>query len=307
MLNKTSKFWALVQPVKTASWRLVAFASGLLIVGAVFHSTLALWLRFSWTYEHYSHLVLIPFISAYLVYTERRTVFREVATAPASAAVVGLAALVLIAAAHFRRPVLNENDFLTITMTGLVTLIVAAFIGLWGRKSARAAAFSLGFLFLSVPLPLFVIDGFIEALRHGSAALVYFLFRLVEIPVLRHGYVFVLPHQSIEVARECSGIRSSMAMLVLVLLCGHWGLRSNMRRIILLLLTIPLLIFKNAVRIVTLTLLAEYVDPSFLSGSLHRDGGILFFAMTFCIVGLILHVLRRSESLSEPVVAASPL
>jgi exosortase len=276
-------------------WRTAVFFSGLLAVAAAFHSVIATWLRFSWTYEHYSHLVLIPCISLYLVYTERGRVFRQIGSAPGTASAIGLLALACVLAAYVYRPVLNENDFLTIAMAGLVTLVIAGYVGLWGWNSARAAAFPLGFFYLSVPLPFFLIDHFIEGLRQGSAAVTYVLFRLVGTPVLRHGYMFVLPHQSIEVARECSGIRSSMALLVLVLLCGHWFLRSNVHRVVLLLMSIPLLIFKNAVRIVTLTLLAEYVDPSFLSGNLHRDGGVIFFAMTFAIVILILQMLRRSE------------
>ncbi len=279
-------------------WRIAAFLSGLVVLAVVFHSTFSTWLHFSWTYEHYSHLALVPCICVYLLYVERRRLFAEIGVAPGTAAIGGFAGLLFIGAAHVYRPVLNENDFLMITMAGLVTLVIAAYVGLWGTRCARAAAFPLGFLYLAVPLPFFLLDHFIEGLRHGSAAVTYILFQIIGVPVLRHGYVFVLPHQSIEVARECSGIRSSMALLVLVLLCGHWFLRSNIRRVILLVVSIPLLIFKNAVRIVVLTLLAEYVDPSFLAGNLHRDGGVLFFAMTFAIVGLILHLLRRSESAS---------
>ena len=44
-----------------------------------------------------------------------------------------------------------------------------------------------------------------------------------------------------------------------------------------------MMIVKNGIRIVTLTLLAIYVDPSFLYGRLHREGGIVFF-----LIGLLL-------------------
>jgi exosortase len=211
----------------------------------------------------------------------------------------------LALAARSYRGTLNENDSLAITIAGLITLIVAGFLAFWGRACARAAAFPLGFLFLAVPLPLFVLDRIIEGLRNGSAEVSYALFQVVGTPVLRQGYLFRLAHQSIEIAKECSGIRSSMALFLLVLLCGHWFLRTNIRRLILLALTVPLLIFKNAVRIVSLTLLAEYVDPSFLHGSLHRDGGVVFFAMACAIVGLMLNLLRRSEEVTASCAMAS--
>ena len=46
---------------------------------------------------------------------------------------------------------------------------------------------------------------------------------------------------------------------------------------------IVVMIIKNGIRIVTLTLLANYVDPGFLHGNLHREGGVVFF-----VIGLLL-------------------
>ncbi len=280
-------------------WRTAASLAGLCVVAALFHSTLATWIHFARTYDHYSHLVLIPLISAYVIYLERKEIFREVKTDLVPAAMTACAGLVPIVIAHLYRQSLNENDWLMFQMLGLVILVLALFVGLWGRHSARAARFSLAFLLLSVPLPYWFLDRFIETLRSGSAELTHLMFRLTGVPVLREGYVFILPHRSIAVAKECSGIRSGMAMLVLVILCGHLFLRSPARRVILFAVTLPLLIFKNALRIVVLTLLAEYVDPSFLTGHLHRDGGVVFFATTFAIVAIILHFLRRSEKVLD--------
>jgi hypothetical protein len=35
-----------------------------------------------------------------------------------------------------------------------------------------------------------------------------------------------------------------------------------------------MMVLKNGIRIATLTLLAMYVDPSFLAGRLHHEGGL---------------------------------
>ena len=86
-----------------------------------------------------------------------------------------------------------------------------------------------------------------------------------------------LPGLTIEVAKECSGINSSVALLITMLLVACETLRTTSRRVILVLFAIPLSLVKNAVRIVTLTLLALYVDPSFLTGRLHHQGGFLFY------------------------------
>jgi len=55
------------------------------------------------------------------------------------------------------------------------------------------------------------------------------------------------------------------------------------------------MILKNAIRIVTLTLLASYVDPGFLYGNLHREGGVVFFLLGLALMAPVLWWLERGE------------
>jgi exosortase len=113
--------------------------------------------------------------------------------------------------------------------------------------------------------------------------------------VLRDGVVFHMPGLSIEVAPQCSGIRSSLALAITCVLAGHMFLKRGWNKALLVLAVIPITMLKNGIRIVTLTLLALYVDRGFLESSLHRDGGILFFVLALCLMAPILFLLRRSE------------
>jgi exosortase/archaeosortase family protein len=97
------------------------------------------------------------------------------------------------------------------------------------------------------------------------------------------------------VAKECSGIRSTQALLITCLLAGHLFLRANWRRAALLVAAVPVLIIKNGVRIATLTLLAVRVDPSFLTGRLHHQGGFVFFALAMLILLPLLWLLQKTE------------
>ena len=60
----------------------------------------------------------------------------------------------------------------------------------------------------------------------------------------------------------------------------------------------------NGVRIAGLTLLAEYVDRSFLYGNLHHEGGMGFFLMALLFLALVLGVLRRGRV--SPTSMATP-
>ena len=62
---------------------------------------------------------------------------------------------------------------------------------------------------------------------------------------------------------------------------------------------IPIAIFKNAVRIVTLSSLGVYVDRGFLFGKLHHQGGLLFALIALAIFVPLLLLLQRSEIRSQ--------
>ncbi|MGA9484184.1 MAG: archaeosortase/exosortase family protein, partial [Candidatus Acidiferrales bacterium] len=57
----------------------------------------------------------------------------------------------------------------------------------------------------------------------------------------------------------------------------------------------PVAILKNGIRITTLTLLSIYVDPGFLTGNLHHEGGFVFFFLALAILFPALLFLQRSE------------
>ena len=58
----------------------------------------------------------------------------------------------------------------------------------------------------------------------------------------------------------------------------------------------PLAVVKNGIRITTLTLLSVYVDPGFLTGRLHHEGGFVFFFLALAILAPVLLLLQRSEA-----------
>src|SRR6185437_2071293 len=120
------------------------------------------------------------------------------------------------------------------------------------------------FLFFLVPLPSSLMDRLVTGLQYASAEITSLLFTIAGVPVLRHDQAFALANLEIEIARECSGIRSAMGLIMLSAVFSRLFLRSNWSRAALLLLTIPLAIIKNGLRIFTLSTLAAYVDPAYL-------------------------------------------
>ena len=252
--------------------------------------------RLSLSQDDASYLVIIPFMSAAVICLEHRRIFLQVSTDKVTGAALLFLAAVVGLASHF----LGRYPSLDLELSGwiltLVILWAAAFVLLFGKAATKAANFPLLFLLLMIPIPNFLLDRIILALQEGSAWITGALFDLTGVPALRDGLVFQLPRVSIEVAKECSGIRSSMALFILALLVAHFRLKSPWHKALFVAAGLLMMIVKNGIRIATLTLLAIYVDPGFLFGRLHHQGGIVFFVLTLLLLLPLLSYLERRES-----------
>jgi exosortase len=288
-----NRLQALLGPSSRRTFLFVLFN---LLFGAVFASHLVELFRFSLHQQHYSHFMLIPLVSFYLLITQRHALLERAQYGVRSGVMVGLGGVLCYLLGLVLQPQLAQNDFLTLTMLGMVAIWIAGFVVCFGRRAARMALFPLGFLLFAVPIPEVLLNGVITALQYASAEMVHVLFKLAPVPVFRAGIDFSIPGLSIEVARECSSIRSSLALLITSVIANHLMLRRWWSKATVLLLVFPLAVFKNGVRIVTLSLLTIYVDRGFIEGSLHTRGGIVFFCLALLILLPILLGLRKLET-----------
>jgi exosortase/archaeosortase family protein len=64
-----------------------------------------------------------------------------------------------------------------------------------------------------------------------------------------------------------------------------------------------MMLVKNGIRIATLTLLANYVNPAFLTGRLHHQGGIVFFLIGLALLLPVYWALRKGEAATSLVAA----
>lgn len=253
--------------------------------------------------ELHSHTLLIPFISLYLVWINRGgfrsqddAAFKSSALPAVSVGVIGLCAA---GAALVAGPVMSgwsEVDVLALAVFGYVCLVLAGVFGLLGAALFKRLLFPLLFLFLMVPLPFVVSDAVEVFFQHTTADVVGWMFQLSGTPVFRHDMTFQLPGLALEVAPQCSGIRSSLVLFITGLLAGHLFLKRTVNRWVMALVFVPLGILRNAFRILTLAMLTIYVDPEIIHGPLHHRGGPIFFVLSLIPFLFVLLLLRKTES-----------
>jgi exosortase len=245
--------------------------------------------------QRYSHIVLIPVISAFVMYLERRTIFSSIEFRPGVGLPFLAAALAMYSLFALRILHSSANYTLSIVIVAIVLVWLAGYAVSYGPQAFKAALFPLLLLLLIVPIPFDMMDRMIAVLQRGSAEATYTLFKLAGVPMFRDGVRFELPGIGIEVAAECSSVHSAWALFITGLMLAHVFLKSIWTKVCLSLLTVPIAMFTNAVRIVTLWFLGTKVDVGFLYGNLHNRGGILFSSISLSILVSFLWILRRLE------------
>lgn len=245
--------------------------------------------------EYYTHIALIPLVSLYLLSTKRKEILNLRTYAIAAGLPVIIAGLLLFWGGRTLAEQWDANNATALAALSIVIFINGSFILTYGLKAYRAALFPMLFLLFIIPLPTTLMDRFIDILQIGSTEFTNFMFTVSGVPFNRDGFVFHLPNISVEVARQCSGIRSSMAIFIIAILAGYMFLKSTWKVIFLAACAVIIAMFKNGIRIITLSLLGNYVDPRILQSDLHREGGIPFFLVALVLLAPVLFFLIRSE------------
>jgi exosortase len=196
---------------------------------------------------------------------------------------------------------LPADQQLSIAMAGLVLWWMGAFLVSFGASNFYRTLFPLCFLFWLVPLPEILLNPIVRLLQQGSVESGRLLFAITEVPVAQYGTQLTIPGLVIEVARECSSIRSSLMLLVTTMVVAHVSLQSRWRKAVIIAAAVPLSVVKNGLRIFVLGILTTRVDQSYISGRLHHEGGIIYFAIALAVIILLIWVARRSETHSDTV------
>jgi exosortase len=244
------------------------------------HKPLIQLARLSLNNQLYSYFLGIPIVSLYFFVVNRKTILKEQSYSKHNGLALLAAGILPYVFAISKIVELNQNDHLSMMMASALLWLYGAFIICYGTLAFRRAIFPLIFLMFMIPIPTFILDPLIQLLLAGSANATHGIFSILGVPFVRDGFVFELPGVAIEIAEQCSGIRSTLGLFITSVIAGYLFLRTGWKRIILVLVVFPIPMLKNAIRISVITMLAVYVDMSFLTdGFLHKSGGFLFFIL----------------------------
>jgi exosortase C (VPDSG-CTERM-specific) len=287
--------------------RTFVYAAFVAVLSLAFLSPLVALFRLAMDEELNSHILLIPVVSLYLAGGQRNHLAKERKASP-----VGWVIFALLAVAVYGVPKLagwsaswSLNDWLTQSTACYVLLLVGGGFAILGTTWMRVLAFPFAFLIFMVPMPDVFTVGFEELLMRWSAWMAEILFHLTGTSVHRDGQLIELPGMLLMVARECSGIRSTVVLFITSVLASYMFLKSPWHRGILVALVIPLGILRNAFRVLVIGLLCVHIGPEMIDSWVHHQGGPLFFGISLVPLFLTAAWFRFREVKQERVAIGS--
>jgi len=265
------------------------FATFNLLLLAASFQTITRLLDYAWIHDFCNHLLLVPFISAWLIYLRRREIdWHGEPTVDRYTVLLVVLGFAIHGLALSCGSSLGENDSVTLSTLGLVTAWIGGFRGYIGQRAFRKTLAPVAFLFFSAPIPEQVLETLVWFLQTGSTWAALGWFDLFGVPVTREGFYLSLPHVTVEVASQCSGIRSFLALCLTSIVFTHLFYRSPWMTVAAIVLSFPVSMIKNGLRIALLSKLLDVYGNTPAIALLHSKAGPLFFIVALVIMGISL-------------------
>src|SRR5262245_51015640 len=233
----------------------------------------------------YSHGILIPFLSAYLVWRRRELFGERFAGAWLGVAIVVAGLLLWLLG---RLSTIN-----TLTQYALLFMLYGVFISCVGSRTFVKLWAPMLMLFLAIPLPSFLYNNLSSELQLVSSALGVAMLRLCGISVYLAGNVIDLGHFQMQVVEACDGLRYLFPLMTLGFIVAYFFQAPAWQRVLVFLSSIPITIGMNSLRIAMIGLFADYGNTSLAEGLLHELQGWVIFMVSGALLLAEVWVLVR--------------
>jgi exosortase D (VPLPA-CTERM-specific) len=226
----------------------------------------------------YSHGIMIPLLSAFLIWRQRE----QLRTLPFTSSWFGplliLVGLVMRFIGQMSTMHTLDNYAFLLVLYGLVVTLV-------GPVVFRRLWMPLLILVFAVPLPSVFNNALSVQLQLLSSQLGVWVIRAAGISVLLEGNVIDLGSYQLEVAEACSGLRYLFPLMTLAFIVAYLFRGPMWKRVTLFLASIPITIVMNSLRIGFIGITVEHWGSGMAEGALHDfEGWVVFMLSTGALI-----------------------
>ncbi|WP_372521483.1 VPLPA-CTERM-specific exosortase XrtD [Sulfuricaulis sp.] len=258
-------------------WFSFSVLAGLFVL-ALYEHGLNRMVQYWFAREEYSHGVMIPFITAFLIWQKKDVLGRISFGGSWVGMVITLAGAGIISIGNISAITVILQYGFVITLAGLVF----AYMGWRGFKEIWAPIL---ILFFMIPFPDVIVQDVSRSLQLISSSIGVWIIRLFSISVYLEGNVIDLGTYKLQVVEACNGLRYLFPLMTLGFVCAYIYKAALWKKMVVFLSSIPITIFMNSFRIGIIGVLVEYFGSSMAEGFLHDfEGWAVFMACTGILV-----------------------
>jgi exosortase len=258
-----------------------------------------------WTDENYSHGLLVPFVIAFIVWTEFDAL-KKAAQKPSFW--LGFA-MILFALVMLLGGTLGAELFTR--RISFVLMIAGIIVYFFGARILQFLVVPFLLLLLAIPIPQIIFNKIAFPLQIWASQAAIWGIRLFEVASVRKGNVIeILPQGAtqiiaLEVVEACSGIRSLMTLVTLALILAYFTRENSesgqtpfykkydfWRAVLLMFSAIPIAILTNAARVTATGVLTYYYGKRATEGAWHDAQGWLVYVVALILLILVNFALR---------------
>jgi exosortase len=272
----------LVKPPQVqASERTIRWADSILLIGiaAILLPTMFDVARLTWTTEQGGHAPIIVATGGWLLWREIKS---ATATARPGSLIIGSLLFGFCLALYVLARI---TGILEIEGFAMYAAIVSAFYLLVGGALLRSLWFPLLYLAVALPPPDTVVTAITQPIKLWISGSAVQLLQTFGYPIASSGVTIQIDNYQLLVAAACAGLNSIISLSAICLFYVYIRHRSDVVSFLTVAaLVIPVAVFSNFVRVVTLILVTYYFGEAAGQGFIHDFAGLTVFLVALLTI-----------------------
>jgi len=251
--------------------------AGIIFLGMYAPTFIWMWDRWFAKDSYYSHGILIPFVSIYLIWQKKD----ELANVPLRSSPWAIPVLIIGILIHLSSSITRIYFSSGVSMW---VVLIGLILYFYGDQVLRKIWFPIFFLVFMLPLPLKAIRDISFTMKTFAAEIATYWLNKIGILAIRDGSWIKMRGAHVIVDDVCSGLRSLISLTALGSIFAYWLPAKLWKRIVLCLSTIPIAIITNVCRVMFLSVVSEVWGPQYAVGFIHDLSGYMIFALAFILL-----------------------
>jgi exosortase len=259
----------------------ISIALGILYYEALHHTV------FSWQTAEASHGPLLVAVVLYLIWMRKKEL-RKIQIHPSiipGVALIGIG-LIMLLTGKLASTILIQKISFIVVLLGTIWMI-------FGYALFKVFLLPVSYLIVLTGLFEVLLSSISIYLQAVSAWIAFHVLSITGMPAILDYTLIYLPHITLDVVRECSGMNHIISLVALAIPLAFFTQKTALKKIVLILASLPIGIFGNGLRVAFIGVYAKYNHGADLHGPYETFYVSFIFFFGFLILIILSHILQR--------------